>query len=383
MKFIHLSDLHVGKRVNEYSMLEDQRHIFGQILDIVREENPDAVIIAGDVYDKSIPPLEAVTLLDDFLFELSESVKNVFVISGNHDSPERLSFASRLLEGSGVYISPVYHGEVQPILLNDEYGEIGIYLLPFIKPQTVARYHDAEPKDYNDAMRIVIDNMKINSERRNLLVTHQFVTGSSRTESEEISVGGSDNVDATVFEPFDYTALGHIHRAQSFLGGRVRYSGTPLKYSFSEISDRKTVTVVTLSQKGSVEVAERELVPLHGMSEIRGCYLDLMKKSFYDGKSYRDDYLHVILTDEDDIPDAVSKLRTVYKNLMKLDYDNTRTHSAGVSLTALPERRKSPLEYFADFFEEQNGKPLTEEQQKTVKEMIEQICSDDLKGGVR
>ena len=250
MKFIHLSDLHIGKRVNEYSMLEDQEYILNQIIAIIDEQKPDGVIIAGDVYDKSVPSAEAVALFDDFLFELSKRNLYVFVISGNHDSPERIAFGGRLMEASRIYMSPVYDGTVSPVTLEDEYGKINVWMLPFVKPVHIRKFNeDAEISTYTDAMRIAIGNLNIDSNERNIMITHQFVTGAERTESEEISVGGTDNVDISVFENFDYTALGHIHRPQNCKSEKVRYSGTPLKYSFSESKDNKSVTIVELKEK--------------------------------------------------------------------------------------------------------------------------------------
>ena len=247
MKLIHLSDLHLGKRVNEYSMVEDQKYILKEILRIIDEVSCDGVIIAGDVYDKSVPSAEAVTLFDDFLCDLADRHLRVFVISGNHDSAERMSFGARLIDAAGIHISPAYNGHTAPITLTDEYGKINIYMLPFVKPVNVRKFFEDEIiETYTDAMRVAVSNMSINTEERNILVTHQFVTGATRTESEEISVGGTDNVDVSVFDGFDYVALGHIHSPQSCSEARVRYSGTPLKYSFSEAKDEKSVTVITL-----------------------------------------------------------------------------------------------------------------------------------------
>ena len=248
MKLIHLSDLHLGKRLNEYSMLEDQEYILREIVRIVKDEMPDAVIIAGDIYDKSVPPAEAVQLFDEFLFKLSECRTEVFVISGNHDSPERIAFGSRIMDSGGIHMSPVYDGKVFPFSMKDEYGTVNIYMLPFIKPAHVRRFCDEECREkiitYTDAMRHAVSGMNINSADRNILITHQFVTGAARSESEEISVGGTDNVDADVFDVFDYVALGHIHSPQNCGSERIRYCGTPLKYSFSEAKNTKSVTVI-------------------------------------------------------------------------------------------------------------------------------------------
>ena len=379
MKFIHLSDLHIGKRVNEFSMYEDQEYILSEIIKIIDSEKPNAVLIAGDVYDKSIPPSEAVTLFDRFLCLLSERNLQVFVISGNHDSPERLSFASRLIEKSGVHISPVYNGHIEPFKIEDEYGEVNIYMLPFIKPANVRRFFDdREITSYTDAMNAAISEMNVNNDDRNILITHQFVTGANRTESEEISVGGTDNVDVSVFDDFDYVALGHLHRPQNCLSERVRYCGTPLKYSFSEAKDKKSVTIVELKEKGSLEVRTADLVPKHEMREIKGQYEELTAKSFYENTTYQTDYVHITLTDEEDIPDGVGKLRTIYHNLMKLDYDNKRTRSNAQITGAKNVEEKSPIELFADFYELQNNQPMSEEQREYISSLIESIWEEEI-----
>lgn len=379
MKFIHLSDLHIGKRVNEFSMFEDQEYILSEIIKIIDSKKPDAVLIAGDVYDKSIPPSEAVTLFDRFLCLLSERNLQVFVISGNHDSPERLSFASRLIDKSGVHLSPVYNGHIEPFQMKDEYGEVNIYMLPFIKPANVRRFFDdREIASYTDAVNAVISEMNVKSESRNVLITHQFVTGANRTESEEISVGGADNVDVSAFDDFDYVALGHLHRPQNCLSDRVRYCGTPLKYSFSEANDKKSVTIVELKEKGSLEVRTADLVPKHEMREIKGKYEELTAKSFYENTTYQTDYMHITLTDEEDIPDGVGKLRTIYHNLMKLDYDNKRTRSNSQITGAQKVEEKTPLELFEDFYELRNNQPMSEEQRVYISSLIESIWEEEI-----
>ena len=379
MKFIHLSDLHIGKRVNEYSMLEDQQYILKQIISIIDEKNPDAVIIAGDVYDKSIPPAEAVALFDDFLAELAKRNLYVFVISGNHDSPERIAFGGRLMQASKIYMSPVYNGRISPVTLEDEYGKINIWMLPFVKPVHVRKFNeDAEISTYTDAIRIAVGNLDVIPEERNLMITHQFVTGAERTESEEISVGGTDNVDASVFEIFDYTALGHIHRPQNCKSEKIRYSGTPLKYSFSESKDIKSVTLVELKEKGNLSVDTVALTPKRDMVEIKGKYDEITLRDFYKNTSYQEDYVHITLTDEFDIPDAVGKLRTVYHNLMKLDYDNLRTRNLNYVDGSENIEKKSPYEHFSEFYETQNNQPMSDSQSAFMKKLIEKIWEAEL-----
>lgn len=377
MKLIHLSDLHLGKRVNEFSMLEDQQYILTEILQIIDREKPDGVMIAGDVYDKSVPSAEAVALLDDFLVRLAKRDLQVFLISGNHDSPERMAFGGRLMAQSGVHLAPVYDGKVSPIPLTDEYGPVNLYLLPFLKPAHVRRcFPEREILTYTDALAAAIEAMGVNPAQRNVLVTHQFVTGAARCDSEEISVGGTDNVDVSVFEPFDYVALGHIHGPQQVGRETVRYCGTPLKYSFSEAKHQKSVAVVELGEKGAVSVRTVPLTPMRDLAELRGTYEELTFRGFYDGTSYPRDYVHITLTDEEDIPDAVSKLRIIYPNLMKLDYDNKRTR-AGIVLEGAEDQQRSPLELLEEFYEKQNGQPMGEEQRAFAKSLMERIWEED------
>ncbi len=378
MKLIHLSDLHLGKRVNGFSMLEDQEYILKEILDVIDEEAPDAILIAGDVYDKSIPTTEAVEMLDDFLFQLSERDLQVLLISGNHDSPERLAFASRLIAPTGIHFSPVYNGTVDPIVFSDKYGKVNIYLLPFVKPVHVRRFFPEEKiESYSDALKVAVEALGIDLTQRNILVTHQFVTGAVRSDSEEMSVGGTDNVDATVFDDFDYVALGHIHGPQNIGSTRLRYCGTPLKYSFSEANHKKSVTVVSLGEKGSLAVHTVPLHPLHNMREIRGSYEELTYRPNYEGTKV-DDYLHITLTDEEDVPDAIGKLRLIYPNLMKLDYDNSRTRSSESISDLENVERKSPLVLFEEFYDKQNGRPMSEEQIRFTRQLMERIWGEDL-----
>lgn len=371
MKFIHLSDLHLGKRINEYQMLDDQAYILKKIINIIDDEVPDGVIIAGDIYDKSVPSAEAVGLFDDFLVRLAKRKLEVFIISGNHDSPERIAFGSRIMDASGIHLSPVYDGKILPFSMQDEHGTVDIYMLPFIKPAHVRMFCDEEISSYTDAINYVISNLDIKPKNRNIIVTHQFVTGASRSESEEISIGGSDNVNADVFAPFDYVALGHIHSPQNCGSDHIRYCGTPLKYSFSEAKDHKSVTVVELAEKGKVSYRTVELVPQHDLVELKGTYAELTLKSFYEGSTWQEDYTHITLTDEEDIPDVIGKLRTIYHRLMKLDYDNKRTRLNMEINSVTDVESKSPLELFSDFYKLQNNQPMTQEQFDYVKLLIE------------
>ena len=373
MKLIHLSDLHIGKRVNEVSMIEEQEYILNQILEAIDAEQPGAVLICGDVYDKSVPSAEAVTLFDDFLCRLAQKKQQVLIISGNHDSAERLAFGGRLMEHTGIHLSPVYDGNIRPTTMQDEYGDIHFWLLPFLKPAHVKRFFpDAGIESYTDACRVAVENMNIDTARRNVLLTHQFVTGASTCESEEISVGGTDNVDASVFADFDYVALGHIHGPQNIGSPRIRYCGTPLKYSFSEAKHQKSITVVELGNKDTFSVRTIPLTPVHDMREIRGSYEEVTAKTFYEGTP-TEDYLHITLTDEEDIPEAMARLRVIYPNLMKLSYDNARTRSNAIIDGAVDVQKKSPLQLFGELYEQQNNQPMSKVQQDFLQDLIESI----------
>ena len=384
MKFLHLADLHIGKRVCEHSMLEDQVHILGEVLKAVEAEKPDAVLVAGDVYDKPVPGADAVAVLDDFLVKLSATGTKVFVVSGNHDSAERIAFGARLMQGTGVYMSPVYSGAFEPVTLRDSDGEVDVWMLPFVRPATVKACLESDEerdavKDYTAAVRAALAQMKFTAGRRNVLVAHQFVTGAERSESEE-NVGGLDNVDASVFEKFDYVALGHIHKPQNVLKGddgtvRARYSGTPLKYSLSEAAHKKSITVVELG--AALQLCEIPLVPLHDVREIRGTFAEVVSPEFRNAQvaagQKLDDFVYVKLTDENDVPDAAQKLRGVYPNLMMLEYDNERTKNQKIIVNVEKVEKKSPMQLFGDFFYEMNRREINGEESEFVQSIIDGI----------
>ena len=377
MRFLHLSDLHLGKRVNEFSMLEDQAYILKEILNIIDEQKVEAVLIAGDIYDKVIPSAEAVRLLDDFLTRIAARELPVFLISGNHDSAERIAFGSRLMSSRQIYLSPVFEADVEPVTISDRYGEINIYMLPFVKPSLVKRvYPEEEIITYQDAVNAAVQHMQIDTDKRNILLAHQFVTGAARCDSEELSVGGVDDVDASVFDGFDYVALGHLHGPQKIGKETVRYSGTPLKYSFSEANQKKSVVIVDVEEKGKINIQQIPFLPKHDMQEIRGTYMEVTALDFYkDMKT--DDYLHITLTDEEDIPDAIGKLRTIYPNIMKLSYDNLRTRAAVTVRGTAEVEEKSPMELLKEFYELQNNQPMTDEQEEIARGMMEEIWEDE------
>lgn len=377
MKFIHLSDLHLGKHIYGFSMIEDQKKILDEIVKIIDTEKPNGVLIAGDVYDKSVPSIEAINLFDNFLEEMAKRNLQVFIISGNHDSTERLAFGYRLLKAKNINLSPVYDGKVCPISLNDDNGTVDVYMLPFIKPAHVRKcFGNEEIKSYNDALKLAVDKLNINPDNRNILLTHQFVTGAKCSKSEELCVGGCENVDVSIFEKFDYVALGHIHRAQNIGSEKVRYCGTPLKYSFSEVKDEKSITIVEINKKGSLNVRSVPLKPEHDMVEIKGKFNDLKKKEYYEETSYQEDYVHIILTDEDYISDGVRELTKIYKKLARLDYDNKRTDYK-VEKNSIDEvETKSPIELFETFYNKQNGKPMSDKQKKFMENLIQDIWED-------
>ena len=376
MRFFHLSDLHLGKRVNEFSMLEDQWDILQKIVVLAKENKPDAILIAGDVYDKSLPVVEAIQLLDRFLVWLNELGIAVFIVSGNHDSAERVAFGAELLKNSSIHIVQSYNGKMTPVTLSDEYGEINIWMLPYLKPSLVRRHFpDRDVVTYSDATSAALSNLNLDLSARNLLIAHQFVTGAIRSESEEFIVGGSENINGSIFDGFDYVALGHIHRPQHIGRETLRYSGTPLKYSFSEANHTKSVTVVDIGGKGEITISELPLLPLRDMREIRGTYKEIMNRN-----SYRDtnteDYVHIILTDEQDEPDAMTKLRNVYPNLMHLEYDNRRTRAASSFETVASTEKKTPSQLFGELFELQNGQQMIEEQLKYVTNLFNEIWEE-------
>ena len=382
MKLFHLSDLHLGKRLNEYPLRDDQHYILKQVLKMMDAEKPDALIIAGDVYDKSVPPADAVTLFDDFLYELAQRQMPTLIVSGNHDSPERLSFGSRLMEHEQIYMSRVFDGHTSKVSFTDEHGPVNFYLLPFVKPVNVrSALLDDYPEEaaaissYTDALRAAIRHMDVDESERNVLVAHQFVTGAKTSESENTYVGGLDNVDVDVFDPFDYVALGHLHSPQRVSRDTVRYCGTPLKYSVSEADQEKSVTVIELREKGTVDLRFLPLIPLRDLRKIRGTYQELTLRDTYQNTN-TDDFLHITLTDEQDIPYAVDKLRNIYPHLIQLSYDNLRTRNTQELKATEDAVVLTPSDLFEQFFETQNNQPMSDDQRAYLQSVIEKIWED-------
>ncbi len=375
LRFFHLSDLHLGKLVHEFSMLEEQAFILQQVLALARQERPDAVLVAGDVYDRGVAPADALKLLDDFLVGLSGLGIRVFLIAGNHDSAERLAFASRLMAGAGVHIAPAYEGVLTRHTMKDEHGGVDIWMLPFLRPNMVRRHFpDREITTWTEAVSAALGQAQTDPERRHVLLAHQFVTGGQTSESEEFAVGGADNVDIAAFNGFDYVALGHLHRAQHLGRESLRYCGSPLKYSFSEAAHTKSLTVVELGQKGEVGIRALPLYPRRDLVELKGSYEQMMSKPFYDQLNL-DNYYRITLTDSTDQPDALQKLRLVYKNLMRLDYER---HLAQAREALAPAQAEmTPMMLFSALYLEQNGRELGPEQRDYLARRIEQVWEEE------
>ncbi len=378
MKFIHLSDLHIGKRVHEFSMIEEQKDILQKILLIVKEEDADAVIIAGDVYDRPVPSAEAVQVLDSFLTELSKMGKMIFMISGNHDSAERIAFGAKLMAGQNIFISPVYDGTIEKVEAEDVHGKVNVYLLPFLKPAMVrqeleeAEAEQVKIESYQDALSFVIEKMDFDTKERNILVAHQFVTGASCCDSEEVQVGGIDQISVDLFDKFDYVALGHIHSPQKIGRETVRYCGTPLKYSFSEAEQTKSVTIVEVEEKGNVNLRTIPLKPLREMRKIKGTYVEVTSSPYYK-KELSQDYVQITLTDEDDVVDVLQKLRYFYPNMMYLEYDNQRTRENQDLIVMEETEQKSEIDILCEFYKMQNNQDMDEEQMEFSKHLIEKL----------
>lgn len=374
MKLLHLGDLHIGKSVNDYSMIADQKYILDQILTMAQEHSVDGVLIAGDVYDKSVPSEEAVRIFDYFLCQLAEQKIPAFIISGNHDSDERLHFGSALFETNGIYIASKYEGAMGKQTLTDEYGKVNIYLLPFVKASQVRHFWQEEKiESYDQAVRLVVENTDINKEERNILVAHQFVAG----KGAEPEFGGSENaavqnvgtvemVGTDCFMDFDYVALGHIHSPQRVGRDTIRYSGSPLKYSLSEIDNQKSVPMITLGQKGDVDIELIPLHPLHDMRHLQGRMEQILSR---ENIKFPEDYIYVTLTDEYAIPDAMATIRQYYPNTMKIDYDNSHTRAAGKIDVSQVTQEKSFSEIISDFYQMMYGCEISEEEMKLMLEV--------------
>lgn len=381
MKFIHLSDLHIGKTILEQSLIEDQSYMLNQIIEIIKEEKIDAVLIAGDIYDRSVPSSEAVNLLDEFLNNLIKKIKvKVFIISGNHDSKERLNFGSRIFENDGLYIQTSYDGFIRNVSLEDEYGKLNIYMMPFVKPADVKNYFEEEINGYDDAFRKIMDKEDVNQKERNIILTHQFITAGNsepeKCESETLVLGGTENVDISNFDKFDYVAIGHIHGPQRIGRDTARYSGTMLKYSFSEVNHKKSVVIIDFKEKENLEYKLVPLKPLRDMRVIEGPIEELLKEENYKGTNL-EDFIRAIITNEEPVYDAIGQIRKIYPNTLRLDIKNSKSaQNLESDFTKIDNiKQKDELELFDEFFEFQNNVILNDNQKEIMRKII-----DDVKG---
>lgn len=371
MKIIHISDLHLGKNLNGINLFEDQKYILSKIIEIIKEEKIDALLISGDIYDKSIPSAEAVFLLDEFLGKIKKLNIATFIISGNHDNQRRLSYGNAIFKNNNIFISKVYDGEVEKITLEDEFGKVNFYLLPFLKPSMVSPFFDGRNiNSYDDAIALALEDTLANlkNDERNIILAHQFVTGGSLSDSEDVVVGGVDNISKDHFHKFDYVALGHLHTPQK-LGENIYYSGTPLKYSISEANHKKGLMLITLKEKGNLEIAKIPLKPKRDLRKIKGKYADIVLKKNYENTDTQD-LVAITLTDEEEIPDIIYKLRAIYPNILSIDYENKSSEMEKIELAKI--KVKSPLELFGEFYKLHNDRELTDTQIKIIEEILDE-----------
>lgn len=376
MKLAHISDLHLGKTLHTYSLIEDQEFILTQIVNILKERKIDVLMVAGDIFDKNVAPEAGLKVLRRVLNQLVEAKIKVLLISGNHDSAERLTFGGEFMTEKGIYFSKIYDGVIEPVTFDDEFGPVNFYLLPFIKPSLVQHYFpDKEILTYEDGVRCSIENMKLNPAERNVIIAHQNILSAERCESEENIIGGLDAISADVFKDFDYTALGHIHKPQKIGDNNVIYSGTPLKYSTSELNHEKSMPVITLNKKSEIEIEYVPLVPKRDLRQISGTLDEIMKASKKDSNN-PEDFIDIILTDENEVLDAISTLRSVYPNVLKITYDNNATRAAENIENFESVNEKNPLEMFEAFYKSRRGVEIDDVQKEYIQSLIEKIWGE-------
>lgn len=386
MKILHLADLHIGKIVLEQSMLEDQKYMLEKIIKKIKDESIELVLISGDVYDRSVPPADSVNVLNDFLKVLIKDLHiKVCMIAGNHDSKERLNFGSEIFASDGLYISAIYSGKLDKVELEDEYGKINVYMLPYIKPTEVKQYFDEETdlSSYNNAVKAVIEKEDINENERNIILTHQFVTAGNsepeRSDSETKFLGGTENVDVSCYDKFDYVAIGHIHGPQRIGRDTARYAGTMLKYSFSEVNQNKCLTIIDFKEKNNLVIdISNKIVPIRDMREIKGPIEELLKEENY-SKTNREDYIRAIITNEEPIYDAIVQIKKIYPNTLRLDILNSKTeNNQNVQLSNIDNiKKKDEVELFNEFYIYQNGQGLNDEQLEIIKDIVKEIKKED------
>lgn len=384
MKILHLSDLHIGKIVLEQSMLEDQKYMLNQIIEVIGSEHIEVVFISGDIYDRSVPPADAVDVLDNFLKVLVKDLKiKVFMIAGNHDSKERLNFGSKIFANDGLYICANYDGSLDKVELEDEYGKINVYMLPYIKPVDVKQYFgDEEILSYHDAVKLVLENEIINKDERNVILSHQFVTAGNevpeKSDSETIFLGGTENVDVSCYKDFDYVALGHIHGPQRIGRDTARYAGTILKYSFSEVNQNKCLTILDFKEKDCLDIKFIPLKPLRDMRVIKGPIEELVKEENYSATN-RDDYIRAIITNEDPVYDAIGQIKRIYSNTLRLDIENSKViNGLDVNMTDLDSiKKKDEVELFNEFFNFQHNQDLNEVQLDIIKDVVKDVRREE------
>lgn len=385
MKIIHTGDWHIGKQVNNYDMTPDQAYVMEQIYQILEEERPDVLIIAGDLYDRSIPPLQAVELLNTIFSKIIGELKIPTVaLAGNHDSSERIEFGSNLFVSSGLYMNGLLQKEVKKITLEDKEGPVNFYLIPYAAPAVVRElFNDNNIKNNDDAMRTVIEEIKkeLNQEERNVAIAHGYITYQKKeSEQEELifsdsEVGGIDRISASYFDIFDYTALGHLHAPQKVGSDKIRYAGSLLKYSFSEIHQKKGLTVIELGKKGVEEITFRKLKPRREMRVLKGQLEELIKPEAYEHTN-REDYFKIILTDEGELLDPVAKLKAVYPNMMEMQREN-KMLVADTTKIAKNLKQKTTVQLFLDFYEEVGQKECDKDTKELIEEIITQVERGD------
>lgn len=364
LSFIHISDLHIGKRLYGYDLHEDQKYMLNRIIGLVEERKPDIVLIAGDIYDRVIPSEESTALVSDLLQRLQSTGSEIFVIAGNHDPSEKLTYLSDIADKHGLHIVGNFNGKLEKRTVNNT----DIYMLPYVRIADVRRYFPEDDiESLDDAVKVILNAADIDKERINVLIAHQFVMGATVSGSEDLMIGGESPLSCSIFSDFDYVALGHIHRAQNIGNANIRYSGSVLKYSVSEKGSKVALSGM-ISDDGNVDVEEIRLEPLHDVIIRKGSFSQIM------ANDSTDDYIYIILTDEIDVPDAVSALSSKFPRFLSMEYDNARTNSyLDINWLAAAEEERSPEEYFSELFESMTRKTMSDEQRNTLESVIAEI----------